>query len=301
VDGILQLVLQPYLLLSLLVWVTYWEAQYCGFVSDDIEGIANYDGKMQVPISFGNILKKVRFEIGKVINPKRDEPNQRTFIASTIKHHTLSIFIFHAAILFLYSFLASILDPRLALIATALFTVHPLGVQAVVWCSGIGYITGLLFACMGLNLAYFLQNVPQPLSPTIYALGLILYGIVQYCAVSAHFTTSGVVLILAFLGYWPLVIISGLIAVYSMFVTFKEAVGMRKKTFAEQKMGYSTHFHLGKFFVIPKVLAYYVILMLFPKRMGLYHKYGYHYRMPETEMEDGLFWLLLIVYHTLAF
>ena len=65
---------------------------------------------------------------------------------------------------------------------------------------------------------------------------------------------------------------------------------MRVSVFKVQQMGYSTKFHIGKFIVVLKTLAYYFKLMLFPKRMGLYHKFGYHYEMPAIETEDKWFW-----------
>ena len=35
------------LFLTLVVWITYWHCINSGFVSDDIEGLQGYDGKLK--------------------------------------------------------------------------------------------------------------------------------------------------------------------------------------------------------------------------------------------------------------
>ncbi len=61
-------------------------------------------------------------------------------------------------------------------------------------------------------------------------------------------------------------------------------------------MGQSTFFHWKKIVVVFKTLYYYTKLIFFPKRMGLYHTFGYHYEVPSIESEDKYFWAGVLLF-----
>ena len=74
----------------------------------------------------------------------------------------------------------------------------------------------------------------------------------------------------------------------------KEVVKLRTNVFKEQNLAYSTNLKLQKIIVAIKSLAYYTRLCIFPKRLGLYHTFEYHYS-DKTEKEDKWFWLGFIM------
>lgn len=291
--------LPPTVLLSL-VWLTYWEILHGGWVSDDIQGVAQYDGKLQKPISFGNLMKWVRYQVGKVPHPqagkpvdpnKPDSPKFPQYTANPVKHHRLSLILFSGVTLLLYTFLLQITNPTTAFLATALFVVHPLGCQTVGWISGIGYVVAAFFMFAGLNWVLFATEAPWFSAPTGVVVAVLIYSILQFCAFSAQFTSVGAAAILAWLGYWPFAIIAIAMAVPGMLHIYNDAVTLRRKNFLDQQMGASVRFHGRKFIVAAKSLQYYLRLIFFPKRMGLYHTFGYHYPLPEIEQDDKWFWL----------
>ena len=332
-------ILSPCFFLIGLCWLSYWDSLKNQYTSDDLDpggGISIHDGlfhvkgwpfknkcpNCQLPVTdlqkppcpkttslgWGILFKQFRWYLGKVpnsgynksVNPA--DPNapkdMRYWIAHSMKHHRFNIMVFSGLSVSLYCLLASILGEKLAFFTVALFIVHPSAVLPVGWVSGIGYVVGLFFASMGLNLSVLFQN--GVMTTPLKTIGcLLLYAFFQYLAVNAMFATWGVVFILALLKLWSFALVAGIIGVYSCFRTLREAVGYRQKTFEEQQMGYSTKFHLRKLIVMPKTIAYYTKLAFFPKRLGLYHKYGYHYEMPHIELEDKYFWcgiLLLILF-----
>ena len=78
------------------------------------------------------------------------------------------------------------------------------------------------------------------------------------------------------------------------FGIIKKRVKLRTNVFKEQNLAYSTNLKLQKIIVAIKSLAYYTRLCIFPKRLGLYHTFEYHYS-DKTEKEDKWFWLGFIM------
>jgi len=277
--------------IPLIVWLTYYDSIQGTWVSDDIQGIAIYNGKMQKPLSWGNVFKMFRWMAGRIPNRntnwKRDK--QQPYVADSKAHHRLSIWITCGALIGLYSFLAQVVTPSVAWMATILLAVHPLGAQTIAWISGIGYITSLLFTTAALNFALMATAVGWTGDSTTLIASMVAFGFLQWMAVEAQFAVIGVTAILAFLGLWPFAIVAGLISLAVCLNTFGESVTKRRATFKAQKMERSTHIYPRKIVTVMKTLFYYTRMAFFPKRMGLYHTFGYHYEMPYIEHEDRYF------------
>ena len=54
-------------------------------------------------------------------------------------------------------------------------------------------------------------------------------------------------------------------------------VSHRSGEFKKQNMSRSTYINPRKPIVMVKTIAYYFALTVFPKKLGLFHKWGYHY------------------------
>ncbi len=280
--------LLPLAALPLSVWCTYWGVLNGQPVSDDTLGMAVYDGKLQQPLSWHNVFKKLRYQIGVKPNPNKrwKEDKQPAFVHDFRAHHRLNLWVFSGVSILLYLFLRHFFSDQLAFSATLLWVVHPLGVQTVGWISGVGYVVATFFMLLGLNLVLLAPQLHWT-ATTLGMLGMfLLFGFCQWMAVEAMFQTVGTTLLLLLLGQWPYAVLSGIISISACANTLKEAVDLRRKVFHEQQMGQSTKFYPRKVIVVLKSLYYDLKLTLFPKRLGLYHTFGYHYEMPYIEHED---------------
>ena len=297
---------QPFLPVAALLvtlWLAYWSIRHGSWVSDDIAGIATFDGKLQHPVSWGKLFRWVRWQVGKIPNSNHrwKEDKQPPYQQSSDIHHRLNLYLASGLIVFFYSFLCRITSPTTAFLTALLFAVHPLGCQTIGWISGVGYLTGTFFMLAGLNIIFLIQDGHWMGTPMGVLLSLLTYTFFQWMAVEAWFGTVGAVLILLWLRHYPFAIIAGGFAIYQCFHTFKEALDLRRKIFKEQQMGQSTMFYPRKLIVVLKTLYYNLKLTLFPKRMGLYHTFCYHYEMPYVEYEDWYAWAGLAVAGALGF
>jgi len=258
--------------LTLLTWITYFGALNNGFVSDDIEGIANYDGKF-LGWDYGRITKYIFFKLfGK--DPRRN--------------HIFSVVLHNANVILLYTFLSALINPTIALFTSIIFAVHPVNTQAVAWISGRGYPIGLFCGLLLFNLLHIigpLQSVSLPIFCGVVALATLFY----YVGVHAQFAIMMSFGVLAFLGHYFIAMIGFVLAIVMGMGIVKEVIGMRKKVFVAQNMGATTKLHPKRLIIAFKTLWYYTRLCLLPKRMGLYHVYGYHYN-DEFAKEDRAFW-----------
>ena len=284
-------------ILFALPWLTYWDALSGQWVIDDNVGMAPYDGKLQRPVSWGNLFKKFRWLFGRKPNPNKtwQRDKQSPTVSNPRAHHRLSLWLLGGVAGLLYSFLARLWGPGLAFYATLLFVVYPLGAQVTAWISGVNYLMGAFWMLLGFNGLYLAQDAGWLAEPLSCLLVLIGYGLVQWLAVEAQFAMAGACVILAWLGWWPAAAIAFLAATQSCFTAFRDAVLLRKATFKAQNMDAATRFHPRKLIVVVKTLGYYAYLMVFPKRMGLYHPFYYHYELPEVEWENKDFWWGLTV------
>ncbi len=278
------------ILLSLLTWATYWGVLDCGFVSDDIEGIVNYDGKLK-KFDYGHLNKWLLYKLCDK-SPRR--------------HHIFNVLLHNANVILLFSFLTSFVSIKVALFTAILFAVHPVCVQSIGWISGRGYPISLFFCLLGLNLTNMVKTTSilsgEPLSSSYLALSVIIYACLYYLSITAQFATLATFAIQAFLGNYFLAIIGLIISGLAGLGIINSVIKNRTSIFKEQNLAQSTTLKLSKIIVAIKSLGYYTKLCFFPKRMGLYHTFEYHYS-ETTEKEDKWFWggFLLLTGFALAF
>lgn len=266
------------LFLSAAVWLSYLGVINSGFVSDDIEGLVNYDGKLK-KFDYGHLNKWILYKL---------------FNKSPQENHRFSILLHNANVILLFSFLVNFLPIKAAFYASLLFAVHPICIQSIAWISGRGYPIGLFFCLLNFNFIAISQNNPlftstAALQSLNLAILTIAYGCFYYVAVNAQFACLMTFAIQAFFGNYYLSVMGLIISAVTGFGIVKEVIGLRTKVFKEQNLEKSTKLKPQKIIVAIKTLAYYTRLCLFPKRMGLYHTFEYHYS-EKTEKEDKWFW-----------
>lgn len=271
------------LILTAAVWLAYFYAIENGFVSDDIEGLIHYDGKLK-KFDYGHLNKWLLYKL-------LDKSPQR--------NHLFSIFLHNANVILLFSFLISFLPIKLAFFTSLLFAIHPITTQAVAWISGRGYPISLFFCLLGFNLVSIASKTAQlwttaPLQSLSFALLSITYGCIYYLSISAQFAALATFILQTFFGNYFLSLIGLAISSMAGMGIIKEVIGLRTKVFKEQNLGASTSFKISKIIVAIKSLGYYTRFCLFPKRMGLYHTYEYHYS-EKTEKEDKWFWFGFLI------
>lgn len=282
----------PYIEIILLVFITYsYVILFGGACSDDVAGIEQYDGTLMYPdekgvkvrkVSYGTLSKWVRHKLTgghfpsrhhyKLPDGKLGEPIPSGKVMS--HHHFMSV-AFHAiACILLYNFLLTVTNPTVALMTVCLFTVHPTCTQAVAWPSAIGYILSLICICSSLNISHWIY-ANHDLTHII--IGLAGIAFFQVWGLYAQAIPMFTWVILVVLGQYETAavafVFSGLAAIRNL----REYVVHRKEEFKKQKMESSTSFNVRKPIVALKTLAYYLYLSVFPNRLGLYHKFGFHY------------------------
>lgn len=290
----------PYALLTLTIWIAYVYVVFKGnWVSDDFAGIEAYDGKLQGG-EYGMISRWLRYHITGGDFPSKhtrrlpDGKKGPNIPQGKIpaRHHILVITVFNVATLLTFHFLSHVIGVKLALLACLLFVCHPVGVQAVAWCSGLGYPLSLLWIGAILNLALFQQGHSSP--GWMMALTL-LFCVFQFLGVHAQVIPMMTWAILLLLGFWQWAILGFLISAVMLFDIVKQTVDFRTTEFKKQNMGGSTSINPRKIIVALKTLFYYIRLVIWPNKMGLYHKWGFHYTK-ELEREDRMFFAGLLCF-----
>lgn len=298
-------VLIPYLIILGVLWTTYsYVVFHSGFVSDDIQGIQGYDGTLLYPvedkdgktsngpdgkvitarkISYGTLSKWVRNKLcggmfpSSQHYPKKPDGTEGDFIPCAhvpARHHVLSLVVASIAVVLLYNFLITVTTPTVAILTVCLFIVHPTCVQAVAWPSAIGYILSLICICASLNIAHW--TVAQS-NQWLFVLGLGGLAFFQIWGVYAQAIPMATWLILLVLGQWQMALVAFVFSTLTAARNLREYVVYRKQEFKKQHMESSTSLNVRKPIVALKTLAYYIYLAVFPNRMGLYHKWGFHY------------------------
>ena len=280
-----------------LCWLTYVDVLKGLFVIDDSTSMAVYDGKLQRPLSIGNCWKWLRFHATKVPHPDHQwqEKKYPSYVCSPKAHHRLNIWFLCGTVGMLYSFLARLFGSEVAFLTCVLFTVHPFGTQTVAWISGISYVAGAFLMLTAVNLAYLLTDLGWLTTPLGVLGATVLYGLIHWLAIEVMFAMLGVFLILWFLHLPVFAWVAFGFAIYSGLIAFREAFVLRASTFKEQNMPQTLTLHWRKGIVVLKTLGYYTLFMLWPKRIGIYHTYTYHYELPYAEAEDRYTWIGLVV------
>lgn len=275
-----------YLTLTLLVWATYLYTLRCGFVSDDHAGIGEYDGKFQ-GWEYGMVSRWVRYHICGGNHPSSIKlPNNQTIPEGKIasKHHFLSILSFNICIILANTFFTDLFGPKIAFITLALFIVSPIGTQAVAWISALGYPLSLFWILVILNYA---QSVPVGL------FSILIFILLDIMAINALFVAMALPAILIFLGHYEFAVLSTLISLAMGLRIVMHTIKIRATEFKKQDMGSLTQFTPKRIIVAIKTLFYYIELVLWPNRLGLYHEWGNH-PDPEHYRLDSRFFIATV-------
>lgn len=200
------------------------------------------------------------------------------------KHHVLNILIQWANLLLGYNLLSHLFGSNIAFLSMLIFAVHPCGVQTVGWISGVNYLISLFGALLTFNSVLYIHN-PYILFPVI-ALTSVL-SCMTLLSGSFNF------IVLLMMGQINPAIVSGLVGLFFMLRLGKKTVDYRVAAFKEQQMGKSTKFYWRKLIMMVKTFWYYVKLIIFPKRLGLFHVWAYHNEEP-LDYANREFWLGLL-------
>ena len=293
----------PYLIVLGTLWITYsYVILRAGFVSDDIQGIEQYDGTLLYPaeqpdgsvlkdtsgqvikrrkICYGTLSKWVRYHIcgghfpSRHRYPKKPDGTLGDYIPSgkvPRHHHTLSLVLASIASILLYHVLLLITTPTVALMTVCLFAAHPVCTQSVAWPSAIGYILSLICICASILIASIPVSTLGGILLIVAALSFFqIWGV--YAQAIPMFSWA----IILLLGHWELAIVAFLVSSAAASSNLLGYVTYRKDEFKKQNMDSSTSFNIRKPIVVLKTIAYYWYHCLAPIRMGLYHKWGFHY------------------------
>ena len=281
-------------LITLITWLTYHYTLKCGSVSDDIAGIMEYDGKLQ-GTEYGMLWRWVRYHICGGNSKSKHSDGRGGFIPNgkvASHHHFLSIVIFNITCVVTYYALTPIIGSKIALMSVIFLIVHPCTTQGVAWFSGLAYPLSLLWMSILILLTrYFYahpdMNTAMWLIPT--------FVIINWLAIHAIFATTAMLwIILMFLGYWQVALLSLVISAIMCFDEIRKIVNLRVTEFKKQHMEQSTVLNWRKPIVALKTFCYYVKHSLAPIRMGLYHEYGFHYEASMERMDKMFVGGLLI-------
>ena len=315
------------LIISLIYWITWIYSVRGEFVSDDIEGLQKFSDRLDKNnvidyyefdppkyinlwkfgpskiskdneklkvrcknkqfnpyVEFpGSIIRWLRLNLGskwKVLGKNEKGHEVTGYVQSPFKHHIISLVIHFLNAILTYLFLSNIIDPRIAFMATLLFIVHPVSVQVVAWCSGIGYMLSLLGMLISYNISIHTSNlyilIPSVVASTLISITGLLSGSINF-------------LILAFLGEWWASATALAVTLIFGIKWLRWVVNYRTTEFKKQKMERSTYVTWRKPIVIVKTFFYYLKTIIFPKRLGLFHEWGYHYE-EKLEHADLNFW-----------
>jgi len=309
------------LLISLLHFVTWC---YCltlkGWCSDDIEGIAKFSDRfVQEKDPQGRLVKEYKidsYEVehgGKKFNVKNTGWNPAIefpgcflrwfrlnlgkkfqnigidskghpiygFVQKAWKHHTFNVTLQLINLVLGYNLLNFLFGQELAFTTILLFSIHPGAVQTVGWISGINYIFCLFGALVTFNTAVFISN------PHIYFPITALASAIS-CLTLLPGCFNGLILIL--LGKGNQAVVALIIGILVLTRQGREVVNFRVKAFKEQQMGKSTLINWRKSIVMVKTFWYYLKLLVWPKRLGLFHIWGYHFE-EHIEHINSEFWM----------
>ena len=202
------------------------------------------------------------------------------YIQDPFRHHLLAIVVHFLNVILCYFFLSRLFGSTLGFMATALFSVYPLGCQTVAWVSGVNYSFSLLGALATFTIAQTIHNpyisIPLGILTSFFSTLTLMTGIWNW-------------VILLILGRLDLAIVSFIAASFSFWNQGKEVITIRKKAFKDQCLDVSTHINIRKPIVMLKTLWYYAKMIPVPRHLGLFHEWGYFYDDP-MDKTDPMFW-----------
>ena len=179
--------------------------------------------------------------------------------------------------------------------ASVLYAVYPVNVCGVAWLTGNYYMTSGLFVVVSYWMATHYGAMGGIGSAVFYQAGL-------------HSTLSalpyGFLVFFINKEWWVGVGHLVLMGVFLNGKRFKYGVSLRKKR--HENIGVEAgKFKISNFFIMVKVIGYYIKLAIFPYRLGFFHDFGkYDYVKRDLDKPNKLFWLslaLVISFALLAF
>lgn len=202
------------------------------------------------------------------------------WVQNSGKHHALNIIVQWANLLLGYNLLSHLFGSELAFLSMLIFAVHPCGVQTVGWISGVNYLMSLLGSLIVFNSCLYIENpyilLPVVAAASVFSCMTLLSGCFNF-------------VILLLMGHINPAIVSAIVGGIFLLKLGKKTVDFRVAAFKEQQMGKSTKVYWRKSIVAVKTFWYYVRLVLFPKRLGLFHIENYH-QEEKYDYVDKDFW-----------
>ena len=235
----------------------------------------------------GAFMRWHRLHIGKkyqVIGKNKKGHEVYGFVQSPFRHHVWSLIVHSIAIFLCYNFLKYHFGESIAFPATLLFSIHPIASQCVAWISGINYVYCLTFLLSNYNILQLGLNHYWTIPLTILFTVLASFSLLVGCF---NFT------ILWILGYHWEAFFALIVGMAMMFREGRTVVSYRRNEFKKQNMTTMITPNIRKPIVMLKTLWYYICLVIYPKSLGLYHEFGYHYDRKDEE-PDSKFWLGLL-------
>ena len=258
----------------------------------DSEEITEGDKKIKIPYRSFNwrlgfpasFMRWFRLHLGKkyrVIGKNVKGHEIYGYAQDPVRHHLFSLIVQYANLLLAYNFFSYYFGANISFLAVAFFITHPISTQCVAWISGIGYLLSLFFALLNFNLLLLTHNyyitIPATVALTFLSANFLLPGCFNF-------------ILLASLGWGWEAGAAGLVSFVILFTWGREVVRFRVKAFKEQQMEATTKVTWRRGILLFKTVWYYLKLLVFPKRLGLFHKWGYHFEEPLQRI-DRMFWL----------
>lgn len=246
-------------ILIVLVLIAYANSLNNAFLSDDIPAIVQNPNLENLGYVFSHGIGFLRpllywavYKIGGL--------NAHYFRLINITFHLLSTILLFAIITKLHS-------KKVGLIASAIFSIHPVLVEPVVWISGGAYVQATFFAL--LTILTYLHSYKKPLI-------FITCAITYFLAVGSHIIASSIP---PFLFFYELqhkrvsnrlfyIIILGAIALIPLLSSF---ISLKERASTLQTVHYQQEGFNNPHLVIPIALTNYLQLIFFPKDLTLYH------------------------------
>lgn len=242
----------------------------------------------------GSFMRWHRLQVGKaykVVGKNKKGHEIYGWVQSPFRHHLWSMFVYGVALLLCYNFLSYNFGPQIAFPATLLFAIHPVANQAICWISCINYSYCLVFllanyTVLQLNLNYY-WTIPLTIVFTFLSSLSLLVGCFNFA-------------ILWLLGFHWEAFAAFLVGLLIMLRDGKTVVNYRRQEFKKQDMTASISPNIRKPIIMLKTLWYYICLVVYPKSLGLYHSFGYHYSRKDEE-PSAMFWLGLLSASLMAY
>lgn len=299
------------LTIFIIFFITWRKSLYGGWCIDDDEGIAKFSERWQPEardpsgkivetervidsysddngnhkflslnksLGFpGCFMRWHRLHIGKkfqIIGRNSKGHDIYGYVQSPFKHHVWSFIVFSGCLLLCYRLLSILFTPEIAFAGTLLFSIHPIISQCIAWISGINYLYSFFFILLNCNILNTDMGPYITIPATVICTALAGMTLLPGC-----FTFA----ILLIMGFKWAAFASAIVGLLVIMRDGLFAVNFRRNEFKRQNMTNSIYPNLRKPIVMFKTLFYYTRLIVYPRSLGLYHTFGYHYHRKDEE------------------